>query len=113
MQRIRYVDQAAIEGQFAAQLVQLPEIEGERPLALQPHGLTQDLRSDERIAIAIASDPAPDPKKRPQRASSRARYQTELILEIVVEARQLPQERVIIIGEPVHDLVNDPQPFPT
>src|SRR5690348_12694888 len=55
-------DQQCVQRQFAAELVQIVEIETERPITLKLYRLPQDLGGDERIAVAVAADPAAHPE---------------------------------------------------
>jgi hypothetical protein len=91
----------------------LLEIEAERSFALHAQGLAQDISRHERVAVAIASDPTADPQER-------GHLQTcplwinhlQLVFEVGIEMRELAKKRVIILGETVRHLVEDPQPLP-
>ena len=93
------------ERQFGAQLMQLVEIELQRPRALHPHRLGDDVAGDERIAVAVAADPGADAQERgdPPR---QARGRSERIFDRAVELGQFAQERVVVIGEAVGDFVD-------
>ena len=89
--------------QLRAQRVKFIEIEAEGAPALQHHGALHHIRSDERIAVAIAADPAAHPQERRQRLRTALLAQT--VLQPAVQARHLTQERVIVEGETVGHLV--------
>src|ERR1700694_724421 len=91
----------------------LLEIEAQRSFALHAQGLAQDISRHERVAVAIASDPTAD-------AQEGGYVQTcplwinhlQLVFEVGIETRELAKKRVVIIGETVRHLVEDPQPRP-
>ena len=75
--------------------------------------LAQHLGGDEGIAVAVAADPAADAQERGQLGVAPGRVgRRELVFERRIEARQLAQERGVVIGEAVRDLVEDSQPGP-
>ncbi len=95
--RIRNPDRAVIKRQLRAQAVDLVEIKVQRPLALQPQRFSQDLGGDERIAVAVATDPAADPKEGGHLEAIPGGFDgPQLIFEVGVEPRQFEQERVIV-----------------
>ena len=65
---------------------------------------------DERVAVAVAADPAAHAQKRRQAVGQRHASLRQLGFEIGIEPRQLDEEGVVVIGEPVSDLVDHPQP---
>ena len=77
--------------------MQLLEIEAQRAGALPARGLTQHVGRDERVAVAIAADPAAHAQEGrnlwivPGRVKRRER-----VLEGRVEARQFPQEGLVV-----------------
>ena len=104
-------DESRVERQDAAELVQLVEIIGERPGALLPHRLLQHLGGDKRVAVAVAADPRADLKERRDRLlEPLSAERVEFVLDRAVEARQLAEEGVVVIGEAVGDLVDHFQP---
>ncbi len=104
----RHADTGAIERQLAAEQMQFIEIEIEHPLALHLDGLAQHLRVHERIAVAIAADPASHANERWELRIAPGRIDgRKTIFEIRVQARQLPEERVVVVRKPVGDLVDD------
>src|SRR2546421_8646859 len=91
--------------------MQLVEIEAQRAMALHAQGLTQHLGRDKGIPVAVATDPASDPQERRQLTVIPSRVdRAELVLQRCVKTRQLPKERVIVIGKAVGDLVDDGKP---
>src|SRR5882672_8676173 len=92
----------------SSQQMQFIEIEIEHSLALHLDGLAQHLRVHERVAIAIAADPASHANERWQLHIAPGRIDgRETIFEIRVQARQLAEERVVVVRQPVGDFVDD------
>src|SRR6266436_6541969 len=86
----------------------LIQIELECALALHAQRLSQHLGGDEGIAVAVAADPASDAQERRQlEAVPDGIGRSELVFERRVEARQLAQKGVIVVGKPVSYLVYD------
>ena len=78
-----------------------------------PQRLAQHLRRDEGIAVAVAADPASHAQERGQlEAVPGGIGRGELVFERRVEARQLAQEGVVVVGEAVRYLVEDLEPGP-
>ena len=99
------------ERQFGAQRVQFVEIVGKRAGALQPHRLVEHVGGDEGIAVPIAADPRADAQEgRDRLLPFPAADRVELVLDRPVEARQLAEERVVVIGETVRHLVDHLEP---
>jgi len=94
---------AAVDRQLGAQAMQLLEMEAERTTTLHRQRLPRHLGGDERIAVAIAADPA-------AHAEERRHLATELVLQVGIELGKGRQEGVVVIGEPVGDLVEHAQP---
>src|SRR5262249_51187011 len=91
-------DPGAIERELRAKQMQLVEIEIERPLALHLNGLSQNVCGDERIAVAVAADPASRADEGGQVGiAPRWIEGRKSVFEIGIEARQLPQEGVVIV----------------
>jgi hypothetical protein len=89
----------------------LIQIEFERSLALHAHRLAQCLGCDEGIAVAVAADPAADAQEgRQLKAVLGESARRQLVFQRGIEARQLAQKSVVVIGKPVGDLVDDFQP---
>ena len=104
-------DERRGQRQDAAELVQLVEIIAERPGALLPHRLVQHLGGDERIAVAVAADPRANAQERRDRpVAALVPEGIEPVLDRAIEARQLLEEGVVVIGEAVGDLVDHLQP---
>ena len=84
------------------------EIESQRAITLHAQGLTQHRGRDERIPVAIAANPGSDPQERSELGVIPGQVDTaELVLQCGVEPGQLPQERVIVIGKTIGNLVED------
>ena len=65
---------------------------------------------DEGIAVAVAADPAPHAQEGRHVEVAPGRVDAaQAILEVGVEDRQRVQEGVVVVGETVGDLVDDPQ----
>ncbi len=62
------------------------------------------------VAVAIAADPAPHAQERRHPRRALRPHRCELVLDVRVELGQLAQERVLVIGEPVLDLVRNGEP---
>jgi hypothetical protein len=91
--------------------VELLQIEAERVLALEQESLAQHVRRDERIAVPVAADPASHAQERGKLHIAPGRvHGGELVLQGGVEARQLLEEGVVVIGQAVHHLVDDLEP---
>ena len=104
-------DERRGQRQDAAELVQLVEIIAERAGALLPHRLVQHLGGDERVAVAVAADPRADAQEgRDRPLAALVPEGVEPVLDRAVEARQLLEEGVVVIGEAVGDLVDHLQP---
>ena len=90
--------------------MQFLEIEAHGALALHGERLARDVGGDEGIAVAVAADPASHAQEGrhldvlPGRVGG-----AEQALEIGVEQRQRAQEGVVVVGQPVGDLVDDAQ----
>src|SRR5436305_1585961 len=86
----------------------LIQVEFEGALALHAQRLSQDLGCDEGIAVAVPADPASDAQERRQLEAVPGRIaRSELVFQGRIEARQLAQEGVIVVGKPVSYLVYD------
>src|SRR5215510_14676348 len=91
--------------------MQLVEIEVERALALHVDGLTQDVCSDEWIAVTIATDPGSHANEGWQLGVAPGRINAcKPVLQIGVKARQLAEKGVVIIRKAIGDLVDDRRP---
>jgi hypothetical protein len=100
-------DDAPVEGELAAEPVQLVEVVREGPLALELQGLREHVGGHEGVAVAVAADPAAHAQEGRQLGAVPGGVAGgELVLEGGVEARQLGQEGVVVIREAVHDLVD-------
>ena len=101
---------AAIERQLGAQQVQFVEVETQRPLALHGERLARHVGRDEGIAVAVAADPASHAQEGRHVEVLPGRVDgAEAILEVGVEDRQRVQERMVVVGKTVGDLVDDPE----
>ena len=91
--------------------MQFVEIILQRARALQPHRLAEHFGGDIGVAVAIAADPGADAQ---ERGDALVRIggvpAREFVLDGAIEARQFAEERVVVIGEAVCDLVDDAQP---
>ena len=88
--------------------MQFVEVIAERPGALQPHRIVEHFGGDEGIAVPIAANPRADPQEGGDRLLSRlAAHRVEPVLDQAVEARQLTEKRMVIVGEAVQHLVDD------
>src|SRR5262249_2396535 len=86
----------------------LIQIEFECTLALHAQRLSQYLGCDKGIAVAVAADPASNAQERRELEAVPGRIgRSELVFQRRVEARQLAQKSVIIVGKPVGYLVYD------
>ena len=94
--------------ELAAQSVHFVEVVRERDAGLRADRIGQGLGDDERIAVAVAPDPRTHPEERGY-ARCRAELRTQQALERCMQARDLDEERVAVIGEAVVDLVLHPQ----
>src|SRR5208337_1291299 len=66
-----------------------------------------DVGGDERIAVAVAADPRSDAEERGNGLRAALAIEgVERVLDRAVEARQLAEKRVVVIGEAVEDLVD-------
>src|SRR6266567_8564645 len=84
------------------------QIEFECALALHAQRLSQYLGCDEGIAVAVAADPASNAQERGQLEVVPGWIgRSELVFQRRVEARELAQKSVIVIGKPVSYLVYD------
>ena len=91
--------------------MQLVEIIGQGPGALQPYGLVEHLGGDEGIAVPIAADPRADAQEGGDGLGSRlAADRIEPVLDRAVKARQLAEEGVVVVGEAVRHLVDHLEP---
>ena len=96
------------ERKFGAKLVQFVEVVADRPGALQPHRLVEDVRGHERIAVPVAADPGSDPKERADRLRAGfAGNGVKPVFDRAIEAGQLMEERVVVERERVRHLVDD------
>ena len=97
----------AVERKLGPEQMQFVEIEVEDPLALHRQRSAPNLGIHEGIAVAVAADPASDPHERRQVGVVEGRIVgRELILDHAIEARQLAQEGVVVIGKTVRDLID-------
>src|ERR1700720_789977 len=86
----------------------LIQIEFECALALHAQRLSQYLGCDEGIAVAVAADPASNAQERGQLEVVPGWIgRSELVFQRRVEARQLAQKSVIVVGKSVSYLVYD------
>ena len=86
------------------------QIERHRLGALSAEGLVQNVRRDERIAVAVATDPTANAQERRDRRLGRSGLdRRQAVLEFGVEAGQLAKERIIEIGHAVGHFVQDIQ----
>ena len=110
-QDLRKRRQTRRERQFGAERVQFVEIVRKGASALQPHRLVEHVGGDEGIAVAIAADPRADAQEgRNRLLPFPAADRVELVLDRPVEARQLAEERVVVIGKTVRHLVDHLEP---
>ena len=111
-ERIRNAHQPTVEGQLAAELVQLVEVIIQSAAALRPQRRAQYALGHKRIAVAITADPAAQPQKGGEtRCEPHARAR-ELIFKLGVEPRQSVEKSVIIIRKAIGHLVDHTQPRP-
>jgi len=97
------------ESESAAQPVDLVQVVVEGDRRLRAHRVDERLRRDVRVAVAVAADPRAHPQERRQpRSVSRAGREPRR--EVGVQARQLGEERVAVVREPVLDIVDHLQP---
>ncbi len=90
--------------------MQLVEIETQRALALHGERLTRHVGRDEGIAVAVAADPAAHAQEGRHIEVAPCRIAgAQPILEIGVKLRQRVQEGVVVIGQAIGDLVDDPE----
>src|SRR5215467_5270025 len=86
----------------------LIQIEFECALALHAQRLPQYLGCDEGIAVAVAADPASNAQERGQlEVVPGGIGRSELVFQRRVEARQLAQKSVIVVGKSIGYLVYD------
>src|SRR5262245_19437106 len=86
----------------------LIQIEFERAVALHCQCLSQYPGCDEGIAVAIAADPASNAQERGYLEVLPCGIgRNELDFQRRVEARQLVQKSVVVVRQPVSDLVDD------
>ncbi len=98
-------DQPCGQRELRAQQVHFGEIvlEGQRRLGADRVG--QRFRVDERIAVAVAADPGAGAQERRQRGAVDAEVAGEPRAEVGVDAGNLVEERVPVVGQSVVDLV--------
>src|SRR5215467_2598427 len=91
----------------------LIQIEFECSLALHAQRLSQYFGRDEGIGVAVSADPASNAQERGQlEVVPGGIGRSELIFQRRVEARQLAQKSVIVVGKPVSYLVYDLESAP-
>ena len=96
------------ERKFGAKLVQFVEVIADRPGALQPHQLVEDVRGHERIAVPVAADPGSDPKERADRLrAGLAGNGVKPVFDRAIEAGQFVKKCVVVERERVRHLVDD------
>ena len=78
---------------------------GERPVTLHSQCVAQYRGGNEGVAVAVATDPAADPQEgRQLRPVAVCR---KVVFEPAVQAGQLRQEGVVVVGQAVGDFVGD------
>ena len=87
------------------------EIVGERDRCLCADRVGKGVRDNVRIAVAVTADPGARAQERRQ---TRRRVDPEFIVQPLlhggVELRQLGEESVAVVGEPIVDLIEHAQP---
>ena len=91
--------------QLAADLVDLLEEVVQRGGGLADQRLPRHVVGDIGIAVAVAADPRTEPQHRSNRDPRCGILAGQQILDLAVQPRQLAQEGVAIVGQPVLDLV--------
>jgi len=98
-------DQQAGERQLATEFVNFVEIVIEHGRRLQAQRFPQDVRGDEGVAVAVASDPGADAEERWQRPGLLGVTRVQLLSDLDVEARQFVEEGFLEVGDAILDFV--------
>jgi hypothetical protein len=98
--------------QVGAELVQLLQVPGEDPRRLHAQRAPEHLGRHERVAVAVAADPGAHAQERRRLGDgARALPARERVLERGIQARQLVQEGLVVVGDAVRHLVDHREPL--
>ncbi len=104
-QRRRRRDEACRQRQLRAQPMHFVEIMLESDGGLRANRVRQRIRPHVRVAVAIASDPRAHAHERRHPIAREAEARGHLALEARIQPRQLGEQRIAVVREPVVDLV--------
>ena len=89
--------------------MQLGKIEAERACCMQVQRAAHHLCGHERIAIAVAADPASQAEEGRHRDLRLRPARAQQIFDLAIQPRQLLQEGVAVISQPILDFIGDGQ----